>query len=74
MSEFGKTLIFIGSVIVIIGFLISLSDKLPFNFGRLPGDFLYKKDNFTFYFPLTSSILLSIFLSLILYIFSKFFR
>ncbi len=74
MGEFGKTLIFVGSFIVIIGILLSISDKLPFNFGRLPGDFLIKKDNFTFYFPLTSSILISIVLSLILYIFGKFFR
>ncbi len=74
MGEIGKTLVFIGFFLILIGILLSFSDKLPFNFGRLPGDFIYKKDNFTFYFPLTSSILFSVILSLVLYLFGKFFR
>ncbi len=74
MGEIGKTLVFIGFFLILIGILLTFSDKLPFNFGRLPGDFIYKKDNFTFYFPLTSSILFSVVLSLVLYLFSKFFR
>ncbi len=74
MSEIGKVLIVLGIFLAIIGVLLLLSDKLPFNFGKLPGDILYQKENFTFYFPITTSIVLSIVFSLILYIFSRFFR
>lgn len=74
MAEIGKSIIFIGIIIVIIGVLLLFSDKLPFNLGRLPGDISYKKENFSFYFPITTSILISIILSILFYIFSKFFR
>ncbi|WP_306344619.1 DUF2905 domain-containing protein [Nitrosophilus labii] len=65
--EFGKVLIFIGIFLIIIGIFISF-------IGKLPGDIYIKKENFTFYFPITTSIFLSIFLSLLFYIFSRFFR
>ncbi|UPT76618.1 DUF2905 domain-containing protein [Sulfurovum sp. XGS-02] len=74
MTEIGKSLIFIGVVIIIIGTVLLFSDRLPFNLGRLPGDISYKKENFSFYFPITTSILISIFLSLLFYLFSRFFR
>jgi predicted membrane protein len=74
MTDIGKSLIFIGVVIIIIGTILLFSDKLPFNLGRLPGDISYKKENFSFYFPITTSILISIVLSILFYIFSKFFR
>jgi heme/copper-type cytochrome/quinol oxidase subunit 2 len=74
MAEIGKSIIFFGIVIVIIGIILLFSDKLPFNLGRLPGDIAIKKENFSFYFPITTSILISIVLSLIFYLFSKFFR
>ncbi|WP_200763862.1 DUF2905 domain-containing protein [Nitrosophilus alvini] len=67
MPEFGKFLIFAGTVLVIIGLFVSY-------IGRLPGDIYIKKENFTFYFPITTSILLSIIISLIFYIFSRFFK
>ncbi|HHD84230.1 MAG TPA: DUF2905 domain-containing protein, partial [Campylobacteraceae bacterium] len=50
------------------------SDKIPFNLGRLPGDIAIQKENFSFYFPITTSILLSIVLSMLFYLFDKFFR
>lgn len=62
----GGFLIITGIVLTIIGVLVYFSDKLPF-LGRLPGDILIKKENFTFYFPLATSIVLSIVISLILY-------
>jgi len=65
--EFGKMLIFIGIVLIVIGAFITFV-------GRLPGDIYIKKDNFTFYFPITTSILISIILSLLLYFFTRFFR
>jgi predicted MFS family arabinose efflux permease len=57
----GKTLIVVGLVIAAVGAAISLG--LPL--GRLPGDFTYRRDSFSFYFPLTTSILVSIVLTLV---------
>lgn len=74
MAEFGKVIMLIGMVIVIIGFLLTFSDKLPFQLGRLPGDIIIKKEGFTFYFPLTTSILVSVVLSLLFYLFGKYIR
>ncbi|RUM58614.1 MAG: DUF2905 domain-containing protein [Persephonella sp.] len=71
MEHIGKLFLFIGLFLVLIGFLLMMFDKLPFNIGRLPGDIYIKKDNFVFYFPITTSILLSIFFSFILFIISK---
>jgi len=64
-----KTLIIIGIVIIIIGFCWPLLQKL--NLGRLPGDFVFKSGNFRFYFPLTTSIIISVLLSLLFWIFKK---
>ena len=71
METIGKTLIFLGLVLVVMGFLFIFLEKLPFGLGKLPGDILIKKDNFTFYFPLATSLLLSVILSLILMLLSK---
>jgi len=65
--EFGKVLIFLGIVLILAGLFVSFV-------GRLPGDIYIKRENFVFYFPITSSILFSVLLSLLLYIFSRFFR
>lgn len=67
----GLFLIIAGISLAIIGLVIYYSDKLPF-LGRLPGDIVIKRENFTFYFPLATSIVLSIILSLILYLVRKF--
>jgi hypothetical protein len=56
----GKLLITIGAIILIIGIVIYFSGKLPFP-GKLPGDIIIKKENFIFYFPVVTSILISIF-------------
>jgi hypothetical protein len=69
-SFFGKHLIIIGLIIVVVGILFFLGGKIPW-LGHLPGDFHYKGKNFTFYFPLATSILASIILSLILYFFFR---
>jgi len=71
MESIGKTLIFIGLLIVFIGFLFTFFEKLPFGLGRLPGDIYIKRDNFVFYFPLASSIIISVILSLIFILISK---
>ena len=74
MTEIGKSIIFIGIVIIIIGVILLFNDRLPFNFGKLPGDISYKKENFSFYFPITTSIIVSIVISLLFYLFGKFFK
>jgi hypothetical protein len=67
----GKTLLIIGGILMLAGLLILFFGKVPFA-GKLPGDFSFKGKNWSFYFPLASSILLSIVLSLILYLIQKF--
>ncbi|SNB46330.1 DUF2905 domain-containing protein [Geobacter sp. DSM 9736] len=70
MSGFGKSLIIVGLIIAGIGVLFTLAGKLPW-VGRLPGDIYIKRENFTFYFPLATSILLSVLVSLLLWLFKK---
>jgi len=66
-QQLGKLAIIAGIILVVIGLFLSYSGKIPF-IGKLPGDIIIKKKNFTFYFPLATSILLSIILSLILFL------
>ena len=70
MIDIGKMLIIFGVVCIIIGGILMLSGKVAW-FGRLPGDILVQKKNFTFYFPLATSILLSILLTLIFWLIKK---
>ncbi|WP_038057048.1 DUF2905 domain-containing protein [Thermodesulfobacterium hydrogeniphilum] len=65
LSNFGKFLVLIGFVIIALGLLLTFLPKIPY-LGKLPGDIYIKKGNFTFYFPLATSILLSILLTIIL--------
>jgi hypothetical protein len=69
-EELGKFLIIIGIVIALVGLALIIAPNVPF-IGKLPGDIVIRKKNFTFYFPLATSILLSIFLSLIFWIINK---
>ena len=71
MEVLGKTLLVLGLVIAGFGAVLMLWGKVPF-LGRLPGDIVIKRDNFVFYFPITTSILVSVILSLIFYLISKF--
>ena len=70
MQALGKSLIVFGLIIVAVGVLLTFAGKIPW-IGRLPGDIFVKRGNFTFYFPLATSILLSIILSLILWLLRK---
>ena len=70
-SELGKTIIFIGIILIVLGAAIVLKDKLPFSLGRLPGDISIERENFRFYFPLGTSIVISVILTLILYLWRK---
>ncbi len=64
-ESFGKIILLMGVFLVIFGGLIIVSGKI-FNLGRLPGDIFVQRGNFTFYFPIVTSILLSILLTIIL--------
>ncbi len=70
MGDLGKTIITIGIILVVVGLLMTLAGKIP-GVGKLPGDILIKKENFSFYFPLTTCILLSIIVSVIMYFVGK---
>ncbi len=70
MGDLGKSIILIGIVLIVIGIIMTVAGKIP-GVGKLPGDILIKKENFSFYFPLTTCILLSIIISAIMYFFSK---
>jgi hypothetical protein len=66
----GKMLILLGVFIILVGLLLLVGEKIPW-IGRLPGDIIIRKKNFTFYFPLATSILISIILTLLFWIFRK---
>ncbi len=73
IQGFGKTLIVVGGVIIVVGILFMLSEKVNFPFfGKLPGDIQIKGKNFQLYFPIVTSIVLSVLLSLVLYAISYF--
>ena len=60
----GRLLVVTGGILALFGFLLMFGSKLPFRLGRLPLDFHYQRDNFSFYFPLGTSILISVLLTL----------
>jgi DUF2905 family protein len=67
MPGLGKSLIVIGLIVALVGVVVTLAGRLPW-LGRLPGDIYIRKENFTFYFPLATSILVSLLLSFILWL------
>ncbi len=70
MNEIGRAVIFLGVVLILVGLFFIYFDKIPL-VGKLPGDILIKKGHFTFYFPLASSIILSIIFSIIFYLIGR---
>ena len=72
LGGLGRALVFGGIVLVAIGLLLMLVNRTNLPIGRLPGDITYRGKNTVFYFPLATSILISIVLSLILYLISRF--
>jgi Zn-dependent protease with chaperone function len=69
-QELGRALVIFGIVIVLIGGLLMLSGKMPF-VGKLPGDIVMKKGNFTLYAPLMTGLILSLLLTLVLNLWSR---
>ena len=70
ISSPAKLLIFAGIIFIVAGVALSLVGKIPY-VGRLPGDLYIRKENFTFYFPLTTSILISVLFTLLFQLFGK---
>jgi hypothetical protein len=71
MTELGKLLIWLGAMIVVAGIVLVLLGRTSLPLGRLPGDILYRGKHATVYFPLATSILLSVLLSVVLYVVSR---
>ena len=69
--ELGKLLVFFGAMLVVAGIVLMLTGRMNFPLGRLPGDFLYRGKNTTVYFPLATSLVVSVVLSIVLYLVSR---
>jgi hypothetical protein len=70
LGALGKMLILLGIFIILIGALILIGEKIPW-IGKLPGDIIIKKEKFSFYFPITTCIIISIILTLLFTLFRK---
>jgi hypothetical protein len=71
MTDLGKLLVVVGALFVLIGLAIMLVSRSGVPLGRLPGDIVYRGKNTTVYFPLATSVLLSVVLSVVLYLLSR---
>ena len=72
--DLGRTLLILGLVLTAAGALLFFTAKLPFRLGRLPGDIVHRGEHSTFYFPITTSIVVSVALSFLLWLISQFRR
>lgn len=70
MSTLARVLIFIGCAFVFCGVVVFILAKIPF-IGKLPGDIVIKRENWSFYFPITTCIIISILLTLLMWLFGK---
>lgn len=66
MAELGKAVLLMGVILVFLGLLLTFAERLPMPIGRLPGDIVIKRDGMTFYFPIVTSLLLSLILTIAL--------
>jgi H+/Cl- antiporter ClcA len=71
MGDIGRILVFVGGLLLVCGLILILAGKVNLPLGRLPGDIVYRGKHTTFYFPLVTSILLSVILSLVLYVVNR---
>jgi hypothetical protein len=74
MSDLGKLLVVAGAIAVVAGIVLILLGRTNIPLGRLPGDIVYRGKNTTFYFPLATSILVSVVLSVVMYLIGRFRR
>lgn len=71
MTDLGKVLVLLGGIVVIVGLTLMLLGRTNLPIGRLPGDIVYRGKHTTFYFPLATSILISVVLSVLLYVIGR---
>ena len=71
MADLGKVLVFLGVAIVVVGLVFVLIGRTNLPIGRLPGDIVYRGKNTIFYFPLATSIVISVVLSVLMYFIGK---
>jgi len=71
VADLGKLLVFLGGTVVIVGLVLVLLGRTNLPIGRLPGDVVYRGKNTTFYFPLATSIVISVVLSILLYVIGR---
>jgi len=74
LRELGRILLTLGGLLVLIGALFFFGGKLPFRLGRLPGDIVHEGEHTTFYFPMVTCLVLSVGLSLVFWLISRFRR
>jgi Protein of unknown function (DUF2905) len=74
VSSLGKLLIAVGGLLIVIGLIVVLAGRIGIPLGRLPGDINYRGKNTAFFFPITTCIIVSILLSLVMWIVNRFFR
>jgi hypothetical protein len=72
--ELGRSLLFLGAFIALVGAFFYVGGKLPFRLGRLPGDIVHKGEHTTFYFPIVTCLVLSAGFSLLFLLWSRFRR
>jgi hypothetical protein len=70
VSDLGRVLVVLGVVLLVLGLVLMAAGRLPL-VGRLPGDVVYRRGNFTFYFPIVTSILLSLLLTVLFALFRR---
>ncbi|HEY7508873.1 MAG TPA: DUF2905 domain-containing protein [Vicinamibacteria bacterium] len=70
MPEIGRILLVVGGVLLVLGLVLTFAGRVPF-LGRMPGDLVYRRGNFTLYFPIVTSIVLSLLLTAILWLFRR---
>jgi hypothetical protein len=71
VADLGKVLVFLGAAIVVVGLVFVLLGRTNLPLGRLPGDIVYRGKNTIFYFPLATSIVISVVLSVLMYVIGK---
>lgn len=70
MPEIGRILIYVGILLVVVGLIVSFAGRIPW-LGQLPGDIYIQRERFSFYFPITTGLLISVILTLVLYFFRR---
>jgi len=67
----GRTLIILGAILIVVGLLFTLGERLPMRLGRLPGDIVVRGKNGVFYFPIVTSLLISLVLTIVMWLIGR---